>query len=450
MIATEKLKFVDLFAGCGGVSLGLEMAGWQPVFVNELNQDALNTYLINRTEEYPYLNDPRFHINDIRELTNNPERLSQLKEDLWRVHGVNTHMPYGQFFDQALDLLVGGPPCQGFSGIGHRRSYGVDREELPSNHLYKDMIYMIEALRPKIFMFENVENILRGRWTKEGAIGEIWNDVYKSFCDIDGYEVRYELIYSKDYGVPQNRPRVLLVGVRKELNIPIQDGSAVAGGLLPYPTHAKVTQFDDRHLYNILDDLVDPNYTNGGATTKYPTDPQSEAQFWYRTDRNGNVACKGDPVTEQEYSKHKPHVVAKYSHMIKHNGEIPEELKTKKFSQRLLPYRWGEKGPNITVASLAEDYVHFEQPRSLTVREWARLQTFPDWYQFTGKRVTGGIRRAGNPQKGIYDREVPKYTQIGNAIPVRLAMVLGEHFKNLLAGNSPSMREDYTSLLASV
>ena len=93
MIATEKLKFVDLFAGCGGVSLGLEMAGWQPVFVNELNQDALNTYLINRTEEYPYLNDPRFHINDKRELTNNPERLSQRKEDLWRVHGVNTHMP---------------------------------------------------------------------------------------------------------------------------------------------------------------------------------------------------------------------------------------------------------------------------------------------------------------------------------------------------------------------
>jgi len=442
--APEKLKFVDLFAGCGGVSLGLEMAGWQPVFVNELNQDALNTYLINRTEEYPYLADPRFHINDIRELTNNPERLSQLKEDLWRVHGVNTHMPYGQFFDQALDLLVGGPPCQGFSGIGHRRSYAVDREELPSNHLYKDMIYMIETLRPKIFMFENVENILRGRWTKEGNIGDIWNDVYKAFCGIDGYEVRYELIHAKEYGVPQNRPRVLLVGVREELNIPIHN-ELVAGGLLPNPTGGAPD------LYDILDDLVDPNYTNGGSTDSYPHESASTYQDWYRTDRNGRVAGKGDPITEQEYSKHTPHVVAKYSHMITHNGEIPEEFKTKKFSQRLLPYRWGEKGPNITVASLAEDYVHFEQPRALTVREWARLQTFPDWYQFTGKRTTGGIRRAGNPQKGIYDREVPKYTQIGNAIPVRLAMILGEHFENLLAGNSPSMlQKDYSSLLKAV
>ena len=68
----------------------------------------------------------------------------------------------------------------------------------------------------------------------------------------------------------------------------------------------------------------------------------------------------------------------------------------------------------------------------MTVREWARLQTFPDWYQFTGKRETGGIRRAGNPQKGIYDREVPKYTQIGNAIPVQLTMTVGNHFKDLL------------------
>ncbi len=74
---------------------------------------------------------------------------------------------------------------------------------------------------------------------------------------------------------------------------------------------------------------------------------------------------------------------------------------------------WNNGNPNITVTSMPDDYVHWAQPRSLTVREWARMQTFPDWYQFTGKRTTGGIRRAGNPRKSLHFREVPKYTQIG-------------------------------------
>ncbi|MFO0734018.1 MAG: DNA cytosine methyltransferase, partial [Nitrospiraceae bacterium] len=82
--------------------------------------------------------------------------------------------------------------------------------------------------------------------------------------------------------------------------------------------------------------------------------------------------------------------------------------------------------------SMPDDYVHYSQPRILTVREWARLQLFPDWYRFMGKRTTGGIRRAGNPREGIFDREVPKYTQIGNAVPVGLAERVGAHFKRLL------------------
>ena len=124
--------------------------------------------------------------------------------------------------------------------------------------------------------------------------------------------------------------------------------------------------------------------------------------------------------------------------MIEKNGLIdpedndPRMYNTKKFSQRLLPKRWGNAQPNITVCGQPEDYVHFSQPRSITVREWARLQTFPDWYSFCGPRTTGGLRRAGNPREGIFDREVPKYTQIGNAVPVKLAEEFGKHLLKFL------------------
>ena len=82
---------------------------------------------------------------------------------------------------------------------------------------------------------------------------------------------------------------------------------------------------------------------------------------------------------------------------------------SKKF-KRVFSKRWDESGPNITATSLPDDYVHYAQPRILTVREWARLQMFPDWYRFAGKRTTGGSRRAGNPRKNNFDRELPKYT----------------------------------------
>ena len=126
-------------------------------------------------------------------------------------------------------------------------------------------------------------------------------------------------------------------------------------------------------------------------------------------------------------------IVKKFQHMIDNNGKIPEEMKTKKFAQRVIPKKWNSSGPNITATSLPDDFVHYSQPRSLTVREWARLQMFPDWYEFSGKRTTGGRRRAGDPSRGDWARETPKYTQIGNAVPVKLAEEIGRHMKSLIS-----------------
>ena len=410
---------VDLFAGCGGLSLGLENAGFTPIFVNELSSEARSTYVLNRVRQFPHLGAPEFQSADIKQLTLEKQALKSLMRRIRVNFGVDCKA--GE-----LDLVAGGPPCQGYSGIGHRRSYSVDREQLPSNHLFEHMAYVIHALKPKLFLFENVRGLLNAKWTASGKNGEIWDDVRSTFESLKGYSVNWALVRARDYGVPQNRPRVLLVGVRDDLlgALSLSSGG-VAGGFLP---EASGTAPD---LEDLLGDLVDPDYAIGGSTKVYPRAAVSAVQRLLRAHGDA-VSRKGDPVTEHDYSNHSKNIVAKFTAMHRSGGVIPPQFQTKKFAQRLLPARWSDEGPTITATSLADDYVHFSQPRTLTVREWARLQLFPDWYQFAGKRTTGGIRRAGNPRLGIFDREVPKYTQIGNAVPVGLAFAVGEHFSQLL------------------
>jgi DNA (cytosine-5)-methyltransferase 1 len=440
-------SMVDLFAGCGGLSSGFENAGFTPVFVNELDNDARGTYLANRHHEIggmAFSDNQALHSSDAHELTG--KRLDRLVADLSSLPELDLTFDKGARAQSgggsSLDVLAGGPPCQGYSGIGIRRSYAVDKRELPSNRLYVRMADIIRRLRPRIFLFENVRGLLNSRWTRDGYDDYIFPDVKAEFRSIKGYEVRWSLVYAKDYGVPQNRPRVLLVGIRKDilqacsfLNPSRDPEDAVACGFLPKGEPGKYPD-----LIDLLGDLVDDaagqvlrsgDFPSGTfETTSYPRAATTAIQRKLRAPKPGERARTR--LTEHEYSKHKPDVVAKFMHMIANDGEIPEHFQTKKFSQRALKPRWGEGGPNITATSLPDDYVHFSQPRILTVREWARLQLFPDWYQFVGKRTTGGIRRAGNPLQGNFDREVPKYTQIGNAVPVGLAQKVGEHFKKII------------------
>lgn len=412
----KKHYFIDLFAGCGGLSLGLEMAGFDPVYVNELDKDAMESYLINRDETHPYLRE-KYNSSDIFELTVKREALNKLASNLKKDFGINSG---------DLDLVVGGPPCQGYSGIGHRRSYSVDRKDVPSNYLYKEMVKVIRKVKPKAFMFENVGGLMFARWTSKGDKGEIWKDVRKSFESILNYRVRWQLIRAKDYGVPQNRPRILVVGLRKDIKFN-ENKKLPAGGLLPSPTK------DFPNPKELLGDLVDPHYMKKDSTEKYLKAPSTRIQKKLRTSITGTVLTKGSTITEHQYSKHSEKIRKKFDYMIKHKGTIPKEMRTKKFAQRVLPTHWNGTSPNITATSLPDDYVHFSQPRILTVREWARLQTFPDWYKFAGKRTTGGTRRAGNPKKGVWGRELPKYTQIGNAVPVKLAEEIGRHLKKIIS-----------------
>lgn len=446
------LTVVDLFAGCGGLGLGLEQAGFTTVFVNELHDDARSTYLRNRLDN-EWLQNPDNQSSDIRELTVWPaprEDGSSLHEQwrdvqpkasdrlLERVADIRR-----QFGD--ITLVTGGPPCQGFSGIGHRRTFQLSKGDIPSNYLFRDMVAVVEAFAPKVFLFENVRGLLSARWTPAGSKGEIWRDVREAFAEIKvsvgGQQVKYRLGHhlarAKDYGVPQNRPRVLLVGVREDLAIPDYEPIGphdFTRGLIPLRG-----DYDPPHpiqLWRDLDHSAPPR--EGQSADSFDASPNDEHPLVeaLRRARGEDRLLDNGEVTEQEHSKHSARVVERFKALRAADDlgvPLPGHLRTKKFAQRVIPPRW-EAGPTITATSLPDDYVHYRQNRTPTVREWARLQTFPDWYEFSGKRTTGGRRRAGDPSRDDWSRELPKYTQIGNAVPVELARQIGLHLRTVLSG----------------
>lgn len=254
--AKRVYTLVDLFAGCGGLSLGMENAGFTPVFVNELNPDAMASYLLNRNHSLggmPFSENNALRANDVQELVGS--RISQLCSDLSAIPELRLTFPRGNKSRKSdgsdLDIVAGGPPCQGYSGIGHRRSYAVNKKDLPSNQLYERMAEVIGYLRPRLFLFENVRGILNSTWTR-GGNDKIWPDILKRFRSIPGYHVRWKLVHAKDYGVPQNRPRVLMIGIRDDLirsstltDISNHPDDAVACGFLPKPEHASYPNLID-------------------------------------------------------------------------------------------------------------------------------------------------------------------------------------------------------------
>jgi len=418
-LSKKQLTVIDLFAGSGGLGLGLEMSGFVPIYVNELNKDARETYLLNRDRQYPLLRQ-RYNSGDIGEILKKPDYVADLLCGFRRDYGLRGKDP--------VDLVVGGPPCQGYSTVGLRRSYKVDRKLVPANHLYGHMAKFIRRVRPKAFLFENVPGLLSARWTKSGSQGEIFEAVLRTFRSIPDYSVKYKLLYSKNYGVPQNRPRVFIVGFRSD----VFEGTshttdAVEGGFLPAGGQAYP------HLVDVLSDLVDCEFEYGGRTTKYPRIAKSDFQLRMREDTRKPRVFDRIRLHDHEYSSHSERIQAKFLYMIENGGKTKPSHQTKKFRQRLLPKIWKQEvGPTITITSLPDDFVHYEQARSLTVRECARIQTFPDWYRFTGPRTTGGLRRAGNPLQDLFTRSLPKYTQIANAVPVDLAAAIGRHLADIL------------------
>ena len=418
------LTSIDLFAGCGGLTRGLDWAGFECLAFNELNKDAADSFAAN------FPNSLRLD-GDIKDALSKEvihSRIMPLIEE-----------------KGDLDLLCGGPPCQGYSGIGHRRTHKLEKRDIPTNHLFHEMIRVIESLNPRVFLFENVEGILSGKWTKDGSKGEIFRDVWDSFSGIDGYVCQPTLLHAYGFGVPQNRPRVMIMGVKEEVyqaaniqksefnpnskNISYASQLRNNAGLFP--------SWDENDLSapDLIDVIGDLDFNGWSEESPfYQKAPFSKFQKFMRDgnqiDENGR-----EILTDHKFSNHSKRVVERFQYMLDHKinkkEDLPESMRTKKFNQKPLPKRWKSK-PTMTVTSLPDDYIHYANPRTFSVREWARMQTFPDYHVFKGPRTTGGERRAGNPGQGNWSRDVPKYTQIGNAVPPLLGKAIGDRIAEFL------------------
>lgn len=387
----HKRVYIDLFAGCGGLSLGLYNSGkWHGLFAVEKSSDAFATLehnLIKRKKHFSWpewLGRPKNH--DINEL------ISDYEDRLKELRG-------------SVDLVVGGPPCQGFSMAGRR----VESDQ--RNNLVHSYLKFIELVEPKVILFENVKGFKVGFKNKDNSRGRPYSDIVIEKLKAQGYtDAHAEIIDFSEFGVPQRRKRCIIVATknntaRKFFN---QLSSSSTCFLkkkgLTKETKLKSAISDIRAKYGTAESPDSKRFESG----KYASRPFTPYQKLMRQGR------KGMPDSHR-FANHSQKTKNKFRTIIDEklsSQEVRERFNTKKSSTKLLL----PDIPTPTLTTLPDDYVHYEEERILTVREYARIQSFPDSYEFRGKYTTGGDRRKV---------EVPRYTQVGNAIPPLFAEQAG-------------------------
>lgn len=405
-------KYIDLFAGCGGLSLGLHNAGWKGIFAIEKSPFAFSTLEHNLIRslghfDWPNWLEQRNHdINDI---------LKNQGNDLRSLRG-------------SVDLVVGGPPCQGFSTAGKRI------EDDNRNKLIKSYIDFIRLVQPKVIFFENVKGFTQ-KFGKNKSKGKryseyVQNCLKRSGKDFCGYHVFGELINFEDYGVPQKRTRFILVGIRKDIitsKNPIDFFESIRRNREKFliSKGLKIKQC----LSDALSDLLEGNGTEICPDSKgFLSGVYQKAKTPYQKYLRKDLDDSKKIPDSHRLAHHGIETTKMFNLLIKNapkgrklNDKERETYQVKKRSLFILDK--DRSAPTIT--SHPDDYVHYSEPRILTVREYARIQTFPDWFEFKEKYTTGGLLRKV---------EVPRYTQVGNAIPPLFGEQAGHILKEIMNG----------------
>lgn len=419
--APQKLTFIDIFAGCGGLSLGLMQAGWEGVFAIEHNTDAfktLNHNLIDSgsTKKFSW---PEWLPQTAHSTL---DVLSKYRSQLTKLEG-------------KVDLIVGGPPCQGFSSAGRR-----DPND-PRNQLVKSYLEFVKIIKPKIVLIENVKGITQDfddhnnpakkiNYSKQ-IIGALSKD----------YVVTTKMIDTSAFGVPQKRQRFFVIAIRLDFahflsEDPFDTIERGRRSFLDFKGISTVPVTSKSALSDL--ELSRNKTTRSRDTLGFEEITYRGPITAYQRLMHGNL---GSEIYDTRLARHKPEIVERFKKIItichaqgRLNVSLSAELKAsfglKKCAIRVLD----PEGPSPTITSMPDDLIHYNEPRAMTVRENARLQSFPDWFAFQGKYTTGGKRRK---------IEVPRFTQVANAVPPLVAEAVGRSLFQLL--NSIQMPRTVTA-----
>jgi DNA (cytosine-5)-methyltransferase 1 len=365
---TKKIKVIDLFAGVGGLSYGFAHDDdFEIVAANEILPNMARAYELN----HPFV---KVYCKDIKEFG-----IVDLKKDFGIKEG-------------EIDLVVGGPPCQAYSTVGKRL---IDD---PRGKLFQEYYRVLKEIKPKVFLFENVKGLL----SMQG--GELLSTIISLFDSL-GYRVVYKVLNSADYGVPQIRERVIIIGTKFEVKF-----------VYPEPTH-----YNPEEGKTLLTQNLKPYLTLGEAISDLPFIKSGEESFEYFAEPKNefqNLMRQNAPDKLMDHNAPKNNKqLVKLMESLPDGGtpkDVSEELRPNSgFANTYCRLWWDRPSTTITrnlSTPSSSRCIHPKAPRPLTTREGARIQCFPDDYIFFGSRSD-------------------KNLQIGNAVPTFLSVALKESIK---------------------
>ncbi len=407
---SKQLNYIDLFAGCGGLSLGLHNAGWKGLFAIEKSPDAFKTLKHNLIDKCKHFEWPDWLKKEEQETELDIiDVLKKHKAELTALQG-------------KVDMVTGGPPCQGFSSNG-RRNEADKRNELVTHYLK-----FIELVKPKILFFENVKGFTM-EFVKNKSEGQKYSIYVLEKLEALGYNVCGDMIDFSQYGVPQKRNRFILVGIRKDIAEKKNNNAETFFENVKSNREKFLISHGLSLNVNLEEAISDLLMTNG--TMQSPDTKSFRAGVYADSSSNYQVLLKkgvnkNSIPDSHRFVKHRKDIVERFKSFLKtetRNKTISDQTKIDLGLKKRTQIPLFGKLPAPTITTLPDDYIHYAEPRILTVREYARIQSFPDTYEFKGKYTTGGKRRI---------LEVPRYTQIGNAIPPLFGEQSGLILKQLL------------------
>ena len=375
------MTVVDLFSGCGGLALGFKWAGFKTLLASDVDENCEKTYTYN-FPKIPFIK------KDLREVSTND---------------IKHHI------SESADVVIGGPPCQGFSLANKNRNKVKDD---PRNELFYEFVRVVTDIQPKAFVMENVRGLLS---MQKGRVIQLMKDEFENAGL--GYEVDYKVLLASDYGVPQNRQRVIMIGIRKDLN--------------KAPEFPVKSYENSVTVWEAISDLPQIQASEGEESMAYNSEPQNAYQEFVRQKSNtvaNHIAMRHtqrliDRFKVIQAGQSLAHVPAE--HAAVKRGKPTEKSKIV-FSQNNQRLHANKPAPTIA-ASFQSNFIHPYLNRNFTAREGARLQSFPDDFIFQGMRT-----------KMSWEKGLSQYQQIGNAVPPLLGFAIGKALKSTLQNNKQS------------